>query len=105
MWDKPGPLTVMERGRDQSNPYHTRQACPAGLTPRELETVTWLARGVSTNGTGPVDTLFDGSLDAPDAQVDRNGEWLVLRVGVLVESRWCRWPGRCSTRMARRRRS
>jgi serine/threonine-protein kinase len=35
-----------------------------------------------SNGTGPVDTLFDGSLDAPDAQVDRNGEWLVLRVGL-----------------------
>ncbi|MEJ2206858.1 MAG: protein kinase [Gemmatimonadota bacterium] len=37
------------------------------------------------NGTGPVDTLFGGfgdSLDAPDAQLDPTGEWLVLRVGV-----------------------
>ncbi|MBT8402580.1 MAG: PD40 domain-containing protein, partial [Gemmatimonadetes bacterium] len=33
------------------------------------------------DGAGAVDTLFDGSQDAPSAELSPDGEWLVLRVG------------------------
>ncbi|MGD8277268.1 MAG: protein kinase [Gemmatimonadota bacterium] len=36
---------------------------------------------IRANGTGAVDTLFGATMDAPDAQLDPNGEWMVLRVG------------------------
>jgi serine/threonine-protein kinase len=33
------------------------------------------------DGAGGVDTIFDGSRDAPSAELSPDGEWLVLRVG------------------------
>ena len=33
------------------------------------------------DGAGAVDTLFDGSQDAPSAELSADGDWLVLRVG------------------------
>jgi len=33
------------------------------------------------DGTGSPDTLFGGSMDAPDGQLSPDGQWLVLRVG------------------------